>query len=482
MMRVLAIARSALTETIRQPIYLVVILAALLTFALAIPLTGWTMGGDSADYKRTDQQMLVSTGLSTLLAAGLFIAAFSASGVLAREIEQRTILTVISKPVSRASVVIGKFLGVSAALMVAYYLCSLGFLMSVRHGVIPTAADPLDWPVIVIGFSALALTLLSAALGNYYFGWPFGSGAVAAGLLLLTLGMGVISFVGKGWTIVPVGYELEANLFKAMLLGLLAVLILAAVAVTASTRLGTLSTLLACLAFFAASSVTESILGPYVGSNAVARWLYRIWPNLAYLYAIDVLLQEGRSIPGGYVGLTAAYAALEIVAIVALGVALFQTRELEVSPESGPARAPLLVTALAWLGRIGGLVCAVAGLAILGRGGPPVDLAIGVGLLLAAGAMWVFWGFFARGARWAYVLALLGGLVKLGLLAAFWVAPILAGQAVLPTRDKVVRIASAISAAAAIAVLLLPHVRRHFNLVRRHRSAQSQAAAANKPE
>ena len=103
----LAIARNAFVEMVRQPIYGVLIFLTFVVLVLDLPLSSWTMGDELAQYQRTDQKMLVNMGLSTLLLSGLFVSAFGAAGVVSREIRDRTILTVVAKPVPRAVVVLG---------------------------------------------------------------------------------------------------------------------------------------------------------------------------------------------------------------------------------------------------------------------------------------------------------------------------------------------------------------------------------------
>ena len=61
--------------------------------------------------------MLIDIGMATVFVAGGLLAAFVATGVLTREIENKTALTVISKPVGRPLFVLGKFLGVAGALI-----------------------------------------------------------------------------------------------------------------------------------------------------------------------------------------------------------------------------------------------------------------------------------------------------------------------------------------------------------------------------
>ncbi|MFQ5495005.1 MAG: ABC transporter permease, partial [Phycisphaerae bacterium] len=88
--RMLTVAWATFIETIRQPIYGVILLATAILMVLNVSLAAFTLGDDN--------KLLLDIGLSTLLLSGLFLSAFSAAGVLGREIENKTVLTVISKP------------------------------------------------------------------------------------------------------------------------------------------------------------------------------------------------------------------------------------------------------------------------------------------------------------------------------------------------------------------------------------------------
>ena len=207
MRKFLAIAHNTFLQTIRQPIYCILILAMFLVLVLTLPMSSWTLGTGEGNHHDTDQKMLEIAGLSTLLIGGVLLAAFSASSALAREIEDHTALTVISKPVPRSVFVLGKFAGVAAATALAYYLGSLVFLMTVRHQVMSSVSEPYDWPVIVLGCSGLAAALLVALSGNYFFNWTFTSSFVWSATVCLSLAMAVILFVGKDWQPVPPGYD-----------------------------------------------------------------------------------------------------------------------------------------------------------------------------------------------------------------------------------------------------------------------------------
>ena len=86
----LAIIRNTFFESIRQPILLVMLVVATIGLIFCNLLAGFTM--------EDDQRMMVDLGLSTVFVCGTILAAFIATNVLNREIENLTALTVISKP------------------------------------------------------------------------------------------------------------------------------------------------------------------------------------------------------------------------------------------------------------------------------------------------------------------------------------------------------------------------------------------------
>ena len=153
--KLFTIAKNTFTETLRQPVYAVIIVAALLLFFISPSLTMYSFSDDN--------KLLREIGLSTLFLTSLFIAIFSASGAIAEELEKKTITTVLTKPVQRPIFIIAKFFGVAAAVILAHYICTIALLMAIRHGVLETVNDTHDWTVIgTAGVVALATFLLSA--------------------------------------------------------------------------------------------------------------------------------------------------------------------------------------------------------------------------------------------------------------------------------------------------------------------------------
>ena len=165
MSRLFTLAKNTFIETIRQPIYAIIIVAALLLIAISPSIAMYTMGDDN--------KLLRELGLSTLFLMSLFIAIFSASGAVAEEIENKTIITVLSKPVQRPIFIIAKFLGVAAAVILAHYICTIALLMAIRHGCLETVNDPFDWTVLA-GTAVIVMgTIVLSAFLNYIYDWKF---------------------------------------------------------------------------------------------------------------------------------------------------------------------------------------------------------------------------------------------------------------------------------------------------------------------
>ena len=200
--QLLTISRNTFTESIRQPIFTVLTLVAALALILGPSLSAYSMETGEGDKK-----ILVDMGLSTLFITGMLLAAFSATGVLSREIEERTVLTVVSKPVNRPIFVLGKFLGVAGAILLAYWVLSLLFMGTYRHGVMSTARDDFDVPVILFNLLAGLVALGVAAGGNYLYRWVFTSTFIKALAVTMTVGFLGILVVGKEGAIQSPLYE-----------------------------------------------------------------------------------------------------------------------------------------------------------------------------------------------------------------------------------------------------------------------------------
>lgn len=360
----LTIARNTFTESIRQPIFVVLILVGVLALVLNPSLAAYSMETGGGDNK-----MLVDLGLSTIFLVGLLLAAFTATGVLSSEVENRTVLTVVSKPVARPVFVIGKYAGVAAAISVAVYVLCIVFIFTIRHRVMSTASDQFDVPVITFGLLAAAVALGLAAWGNYFYRRVFTSTFVVTFAVTLTVALGLILVVGKQWVIQSPLTEFTVNdgklteIIAGLVMVFEAILVLTAVAVAASTRLGQVMTLLVCIGVFLIGLVSNSLsqlvdqqvgipegmgllasLGAIVGAHEplhlkivylLTKAGYLLFPNLQFLWPADPIA-EGNSLIHNMdnefslrlIGSVTAYAALYTSVVLCVAISLFQTREV----------------------------------------------------------------------------------------------------------------------------------------------------------
>jgi hypothetical protein len=107
MYRTLVIVQHTFFEAIVQPIF-----ALLMAIGAAILLIyGWlpyfTLGEDTVMYK--------SVGLDVILLLVLIVTLFATSKSIHEEIEDRTMLTLMSKPIAKWEVLVGKYLGIILA-------------------------------------------------------------------------------------------------------------------------------------------------------------------------------------------------------------------------------------------------------------------------------------------------------------------------------------------------------------------------------
>ena len=321
--RFYALAANTFVETIRQPIYGVILLTTAMLLVFNVSLAAFTL--DDED------KLLLDLGLSTLLLSGLFLSAFSAAGVLSREIENKTVLTVISKPVSRPIFILAKFTGLVAALATAFYLCFLVFILAQRHGVLDYSSEPWDAPVLAFGFGSLFVSLVAAAFCNYFYGTDFPTAAMGIITPLLTLSVLLVAKLDEHWKVIPFASNfVGGQVLVAAYLVFLAVLITTAVALAASTRFGQLMTLVICTGVLGLGIISDYAFGQHEGTSRLAAAAYRVVPNVGPFWIIDGLNAgtEKTAVTFTYVAYTTAYALLLTMAILAIAVAAFQRREV----------------------------------------------------------------------------------------------------------------------------------------------------------
>jgi ABC-type transport system involved in multi-copper enzyme maturation permease subunit len=319
MNKLLTIAKNTFTETLRQPVYAIIIVAALFLFFLSPSVTMYTMSDDN--------KLLRELGLSTLFLSSLFIAVFSASGAVAEELENKTIMTVLSKPVQRPIFVVAKFLGVAGAVVLAHYICTIALLMAIRHGVLESASETHDWTVISAAAAAVGAAFLLSAFFNYVYDWKFSSTAIVLTAIFATLGIVFLAFIDKEWKFNPANNRINpVDIYGSVLL-LLAAIIIVALAVALSTRFNIVVTLSACIGVFLLGLINDYTFGRFAQTHLWAKIGRYLVPNLQVFWISDAIY-EGSDVPLKYILIVGAYALCYTAGILSLAVALFQRRQV----------------------------------------------------------------------------------------------------------------------------------------------------------
>lgn len=125
-MRVLSIAFNTFRENIREKLLYNLLIFALLMIGSSILLTRLTVG----EWDR----LIINLGLSSMNFFGVLIAIFVGISLVSKEIDKKTIYTILSKPVPRYEFLLGKYLGlmitlfVNTAVMVAGLLAVMVYL------------------------------------------------------------------------------------------------------------------------------------------------------------------------------------------------------------------------------------------------------------------------------------------------------------------------------------------------------------------
>ena len=167
MQGVLSIAANTIREGRRQKVFY-----AILFFAIAMILFGVAVSGMSIeDFDR----ILHNVGSGAISLFGVLLAIFLGVGMVSREVDRKTVYTIVTKPIRRSSFILGKFLGlmgILAVVLVIMLACHLAVLYAFADSV---ALGPLVWHVVLtlmqlavlVAFAILMSTFTTPALSAF---------------------------------------------------------------------------------------------------------------------------------------------------------------------------------------------------------------------------------------------------------------------------------------------------------------------------
>jgi len=121
MNRLTVIALNTFRETLRDKILYNLVFFGLLLIGSSILLSTLTMGEQA--------KIIQDLGLASINLFGVFIAIFIGIGLVSKEIEKRTIYSIIAKPIPRYLFLLGKYSGLALTLLVNIAIMAAGFFL-----------------------------------------------------------------------------------------------------------------------------------------------------------------------------------------------------------------------------------------------------------------------------------------------------------------------------------------------------------------
>jgi ABC-type transport system involved in multi-copper enzyme maturation permease subunit len=268
--KVMAIARTTGKEAVSQPLFYVLVVAGIFLLVFSIFLPYYTFGEDLKEVEHN--------GLTLVMVLAVMLALWTASVSVAEEIEGRTALTVLSKPIGRRQFILGKFLGIVGAVFVLFVILGAVYLGCVSYKFVYEAREN----------------------------------------------------VAPDPTSVQC-YEEIIRVAPGLLLALMEAVVLTAISVAISTRLPMLPNLVICGAIYVLGHLVPALANSAVGQLPmvpfVADLLATILPLLDY-FNVYGAISTGDAIPWTFVGLDALYCLLYSTVAILLALLLFEDRDL----------------------------------------------------------------------------------------------------------------------------------------------------------
>ena len=257
-------------ETLLQPLFLILSLAGIFGLFIFLFLPYHTLGEDI--------KIVVSQGLTLIKLLAVFLAIWTASTSIADEIDGKTALMILAKPVGRTRFVLGKYFGVMIAVTFLFLILGIFFVNSVSYKLVYEAIES-----------------------------------------------------GKEMPTQAECYSYVVGILPGLVLAFFETIVLTAISVAISTRLPLLPNLTICLAIYALGHIVPLI----VASSAAQMPLVGFFANLvcAFLPVLDHFNMEtavamDKTVPLSYVAYSGAYSLLFALVALILSLLLFEDRDL----------------------------------------------------------------------------------------------------------------------------------------------------------
>ena len=277
MTRTGVIARATTKEAVRQPVFGMLLGLGALLLVVNTFLPFFSLGSDI--------KMLKDCGLMTLLFSSLLLAVWTASTSIASEIEGKTTMTLLSKPINRRQFIVGKYVGIVNAT-----LCLL-----------------------------LPLVLLFCVLLLYKVGYDARESSKEIPSWFENRGLNAARM------------QEAVQILPGVLLMILEIAVMTAVSVAISTRTPMVVNMITCLSIFVIGHLTPVLVqtGAFKLEfvSFMARLIATMLPSLE-VFNMEAAVSTGIMVPASYLAYSALYGAAYIGAMILLSFILFEDRDL----------------------------------------------------------------------------------------------------------------------------------------------------------
>jgi ABC-type transport system involved in multi-copper enzyme maturation permease subunit len=279
------IARATTKEALRQPIFLLLLALGLLVIGANYYVPFFSLGEDT--------KMFIDCGLATVLICSLLLSVWTASISVADEIEGKTAMTLLSKPITRRQFVVGKYVGIAQSALIL---------------------------ILIVGAAFFVLT---------YF--KFGYDAREAGReqpeTFVWAKIGSMNIPAPE----PERLSVALRILPALALIFMEVAVMTAVSVAISTRLPMMMNIVTCFAIFVVSHLTPVLVASTFKDLPPVRLMAQVFatvlPSLES-FNMSAAVSTGKDVPIDYLGLCSVYCICYAAAAVLLGFMMFEDRDL----------------------------------------------------------------------------------------------------------------------------------------------------------
>ena len=173
--RILAIASNTYREAIRNRAFIVMLIAAVAVIAFSLVLSELAVRGQAA-------RVVTDFGLAVIGLFGVVIAITMGVILLFKEIDKKTIFTIIPKPIARHEIVLGKYVGMLVILVIEVAVLAVAWALVLWAKGAPVGIEV--WKAVLLAFFEIMLVTSIAVLFSS-FSSPALSGLFTFGIFFL---------------------------------------------------------------------------------------------------------------------------------------------------------------------------------------------------------------------------------------------------------------------------------------------------------